>query len=69
MKRIAYILSLMAIFLLAAVPLAWSGVSTQGLMLYFDFDSETGGEVEDKSGGGHNGTLSAGAAAEVKVTL
>jgi hypothetical protein len=61
MKKIVYMLSLVAVSLLAAVPLAWSGISTEGLMLYFDFDSETEGAVEDKSGGSHNGTLNAGA--------
>ncbi len=39
-----------------------AAVSDDGLILYFGFDKEDGGKVKDGTGGGNDGTLTAGAA-------
>ncbi|HGJ64596.1 TPA: LamG domain-containing protein [bacterium] len=54
--KIYIILATMAIFLVFAVPFAFSAPK-DGLMLYFTFD----GDTKDLSGGGHDGELQSGA--------
>jgi hypothetical protein len=60
MRSFAYI-SIFTVFLLTTTPFAWSAVSLEGLLLYFNFDRDVGGSVRDESGGGHDGTLDSGA--------
>ncbi len=60
MKYIAY-LCIAMLMLLGVQLLVQADVSTEGLILYFGFDRESGGKVDDGTGEGNDGALMAGA--------
>lgn len=55
--KIAFVL----VSLLIIASLNASAVITDGLMVFFTFDKANGDQIQDMSGGNHNGTISKGA--------
>ena len=51
----------LSLFLLVIIlPSQARDVKDKGLILYFGFDKENGGEIKDQTGGGHHGDLGKG---------
>ena len=53
-------IALSLFWLVIILPSQARNVKDKGLILYFSFDKENGGKIEDQTGGGHDGDLGKG---------